>query len=161
LTNIVYAPDGQMLASASNDGEVKVWTAAECKELRTMRGSAVCYWGLRFSPKGEYLGGTDGRTFKVWRVATGEEVCTRSDHLEDVTDLAFTPDGRRLFSASRDRTIKVWELPGGHEILTLEGHKFPVRRLILDAAGTRLVSLDDAAEPLVWDGRPGTPIEQH
>jgi U3 small nucleolar RNA-associated protein 21 len=34
-------------------------------------------------------------------------------HSREVTDLAFSPDGRRLLSASLDCTLRVWDLPSG------------------------------------------------
>lgn len=34
-------------------------------------------------------------------------------HSGPLTDLAFTPDARRLFSASHDGTLRAWDLPTG------------------------------------------------
>ena len=36
--------------------------------------------------------------------------------------MAFSPDGKRIASASADRTVKVWDADTGQEILTLKGH---------------------------------------
>ncbi len=36
--------------------------------------------------------------------------------------VAFSPDGKRLASASQDGTVKVWDAATGQEILTLKGH---------------------------------------
>jgi len=39
-----------------------------------------------------------------------------------VTSVAFSPDGKRAITGSRDTTAKVWDAETGKEILTLKGH---------------------------------------
>ena len=59
---------------------------------------------------------------KVWDAATGQETLTLKGHTDAVTSVAFSPDGKRLASASDDGTVKVWDAATGQEILTLKGH---------------------------------------
>ena len=47
---------------------------------------------------------------KVWDSRTGAEVVTFRGHTGLVSTLAFSPDGKRLYSGSRDATVKVWDL---------------------------------------------------
>lgn len=43
-------------------------------------------------------------------------------HTNQVTCIAFSPDGKVLFSGSRDNTVRVWEAATGNRQQTLEGH---------------------------------------
>jgi uncharacterized caspase-like protein/WD40 repeat protein len=43
-------------------------------------------------------------------------------HSAQVTDLAFTPDGQELVSASADKTIRIWDWQSGVSLRTIRGY---------------------------------------
>ncbi len=53
---------------------------------------------------------------------TGKELLTLRGHYGLVTSVAYSPDGKRLATASVDQTAKVWDAETGEELLTLRGH---------------------------------------
>ena len=60
---------------------------------------------------------------KLWDAGSGQELRTLKGHAgARSASVAFSPDGTRLASASRDRTVKLWEADSGQEIRTLKGH---------------------------------------
>ena len=59
---------------------------------------------------------------KVWDATSGQETLTLKGHTDEVWSVAFSPDGKRLASASGDQTVKVWDATSGQETLTLKGH---------------------------------------
>lgn len=48
---------------------------------------------------------------------------SRLRHADRVNAIAYSPNGAKLVTASRDGTAKVWDLGNGREILTYRGHR--------------------------------------
>jgi tetratricopeptide (TPR) repeat protein len=78
-------------------------------------------------------------------------------HTADVTGAAFSPDGRRLATASFDRTIKLWDVATGRDVFTLRGHTAGVVSVAFSPDGQRLVSGGIDATARVWDATPMPP----
>jgi hypothetical protein len=74
-------------------------------------------------------------------------------HTADVVGLAFSPDGRRIATASFDRTLKLWDTATGREVFTLRG---PTGWLALAFSpdGHRIVSGGIDYTARIWDATP-------
>ena len=98
-------PDGKTLISVG--GDVRFWDVLTRRETDNLnpRTRASC---IALSPDGRRFatGAGDGR-ITIWDVASHQEVATLEGHKESVTQLAFTPDGDHLVSASKDQ-LRVW-----------------------------------------------------
>jgi WD40 repeat protein len=63
----------------------------------------------------------------------------------------WSPDQRRVLSASHDRTARLWDVDAGHCLWVFEGHTAGVVNAKLSADGRRAYSCDWNAGVCVWD----------
>ncbi len=106
-----FHPQGNILATGSDDKTVKLWDLKTGQEIRTLLGHSWTVVAVAFSPDGETLfSGSWDKTIKMWRVSTGEEIATLDEHFDSVSAIAVSPNGKNLASGSKDKTIKLWRL---------------------------------------------------
>jgi len=74
----------------------------------------------------------------VWEAASGKQLLTLKGHRVEVTSVAFSPDGRRIVTASRDGMIKVWEAATAEQVAAWQAEE--------NTAEQRLALLRAAAE---------------
>jgi len=146
------SPDGRTVVSASSDGELKVWDAANGRELRSLRGHRASVETCAFSPDGRQVvsGGRTGEV-KLWDAATGAEAVHLAGHRDAVATCAFSPDGLWLASASYDDTLRIWRARDGQPLHTLRGHKASAVACAFSPDGARLVSGASDGSLKVWD----------
>ncbi|NMC20014.1 MAG: WD40 repeat domain-containing protein, partial [Thermogutta sp.] len=53
-----------------------------------------------------------------WDAETGERLLVLKGHTNWVLSAAYSPDGRRIVTASEDNTAIVWDAETGEELLT-------------------------------------------
>jgi WD40 repeat protein len=108
-TAVAFSPDGRSVAAVSSvDRALRVWEVASGRERVTTTILPSPGYSVAFSPDGRIIatGGTGGH-LRLWDAHTGKILAARVAHRAAVTYLAFTPDGRRLVSASADLTLPV------------------------------------------------------
>jgi WD40 repeat protein len=157
---VVFSGDGKHFASASGDGEVKLWDATRLNEKQEPRqilqarvpGPSVT---VAFSPDGRRLatGGTKNRVW-IWDVETGQKLQTlEGEHSGEVYTLAFSPDedGRWIATAGEDSVVKIWDSHTGSFVRNFRGHTGLVSSLAFSPDGGRLYSGSRDTTVKVWD----------
>jgi WD40 repeat protein len=153
---LAYLPDGKTLLTTSGD-VIKVWDHATGKNTATVRLKDTAR-GAAFSPdrKTVATGIRTGdpvrfRGVTVWEVGTGKARLTITGLPDDVSTLAYSPDGKTLAIACEDGTVKLWDSATGKELGTLKGHTGSVECLAFSPDGKTLAAPGEDNTILLWD----------
>ncbi|HEY7309887.1 MAG TPA: serine/threonine-protein kinase [Gemmataceae bacterium] len=170
---LAFSPDGQLLASAvwiyhqerkQGRHEVKLWNVSTGEEVLTLKGHTDDIIRIVFSADGRFLASAsaDG-TVRTWDAVAGREIVVLRSHpsSHSLECLAFSPDGRRLATASgipnlpdQPGEVRIWDLVTGRETLILDGHKARISSLAFSPDGRRLVSSDYKGVIRIWEASP-------
>jgi WD40 repeat protein/beta-lactamase regulating signal transducer with metallopeptidase domain len=151
---MAVAPNGKLLATGNEDGEIHLRDPRSGTLVRTLTGHKDAVTAVVFSPDGKYLA-TSGpdMSVRVWEPNSGKQLHALEGHTSWVYSLAFSSDGKRLASGSYDRTVRVWDTASGKDLGKLTGHKASVRSLAFSPDGTLLASGSSDQKVRLWDLR--------
>ncbi|MEE9215899.1 MAG: WD40 repeat domain-containing protein [Anaerolineales bacterium] len=115
ITDIVFSPDGSVLATASLDGTIAIWDIVDGSLVRTIAGHSAGIRSIDFSPDGTLLAsGSDDRTAKLWNVADGSLERTLFPLMESrVVKVEFSPDGSLLAIGGNRCVVELRRIPMG------------------------------------------------
>ena len=158
---LAYSPDGKRIASATADGSnaIHLWDGESGKEVAVLRGhTAVCHFGA-FQP-GRVAAGFRRAITRITRRASGTRPpagCWLSspDTRMQSSTVAFSPDGKRVVTASADQTARLWDGRTGQLLAVLGGHTDQVGHVLFSPNGTRVVTASNDATLRLWDAQTG------
>jgi WD40 repeat protein len=157
------ADNQKAAAEAARSGETEQRARAEGLLYFTTIGRAYSAWGGGDVPRMlAILKQCDPQRRQwewhyLWRLCHSD-LRTFSGQTGAVTGVAWSPDGRRVASASTDNTVKVWDTKTAQEVFSLKGHTAPVGGVAWSPDGHHLSSASSDKSVNVWDAKTGTEI---
>ncbi|MDF5719568.1 MAG: AAA-like domain-containing protein [Rhizonema sp. PD37] len=107
---VAFNPQGNILASGSADGTVKMWKL-DGTRLKTLIGHRAPVWGISFSPDGKTIATASvDNQVKLWKL-DGTELATLRGHSSAVRGVNVSHDGTFLASVGEDSKLILWNLP--------------------------------------------------
>ena len=138
-----FTPDGKWLLSGAADRSLKIWDVSSGERLYTVSDPLEGINAITIHPSGKRVaaGGLD-RTIRIWELGEKEGRLLHSliAHEGPILQIAFSPDGEKLATASTDGTIKVFRSGDLAELRILSPQPDWVMSLRFSPGGNRLAA---------------------
>lgn len=166
----LFSPKGDQILSAGDDKMLKVWNAADGKELSSVPAHDGAATGLGISSDGTKIvtAGAD-KTVKVWPLASLQPGAKPAPAATmaltgPAQSVAVSPNGLRVACADpKTNLIRTFDAATGRELMSLPGHGGPIHALIfqndnrglISASADKTARLSDVSVIGAWEAHPG------
>jgi WD40 repeat protein len=175
ITSAQFSPNGRWIVTASTDHTARIWDARSGQPLTEPMIHSNMVYSAQFSPDGtRIVTGCRNGTARVWDAVSGQPLTKPLKRRGEAMSLStpsvailysaqFSPDGKRILTASGDDTACVWDAQSGQLLtgpLEHNGGAMPSTvsaRFSLDGKRILTASADTAQ---VWDAVSGQPLTE-
>ena len=167
VTDLCWSPDGEFIASSSQDASVRVWASRTGRQTVCVTGGTDYtskntdeVLGVSFSADGSFVAtaGADGSA-RFFDARSGSQLYLFSAHSDRVTSVRISPDGFVLASSSKDKTVKLWGITSRLQLHVLQGHTEEVRCVVWSPDSQMLASGADDQFVIIWNAHGGESVQ--
>jgi WD40 repeat protein len=171
VNSVAFHPGGDLIATASDDGGVRIWHADTGAPAATLKGHTAAVNHIEFDSSGEYLvSSSNDKTVRIWRWRDATCLHVVTSRLA-VSFAHFSPDrakflavtkpdavviGAPIRSAPIADTAALYSTESGRLVAGLKGHADYINSAEFSADGTRIVTASEDGSARTWsteDGR--------
>ncbi|KFA70758.1 hypothetical protein S40288_09228 [Stachybotrys chartarum IBT 40288] len=152
VNSVAFSPDGQRLASASDDKTVKIWDTETGQCISTLKGHSARISTVAWSYDAAQLASASSdKTIKIWNLLMSQCISTLEGHSDSISTVAWSHDAAWLISASKDETAKIWNPAKGECISTLRELPRSTMSVAWSHNAPRLASVSYDNTIKIWD----------
>ena len=153
VTCAVYAPDGATIATGTATGAAATWRVADGERHLSAVGTGAAATACAMSSDGRAALGDQRGSTRLWD-AEGHLVQELQGQRDRIREIAFSPDGARLATASADGSAVEWSALDGARIGVLQ-HRGPVASVAFSPDGRTIATASADRSAAVWDAATG------
>jgi COMPASS component SWD3 len=105
VSNIIFSSDNTLMATASGDKTIKLWTVPAGKLLTTLKGHTGAVLAVRFTNRDKFIVSIgEDKAVNLWNIDSAKLVYSKKDHLKAIRALDVSTDGKWI--APEGPTVK-------------------------------------------------------
>lgn len=155
VDEVQFSPDGKYLVACSQQGKARVWSATDGSLI--INSLDHSWVQADFSPDSTrlltrtYAGSS---SVKIWNLPTGV-LDFELHHPGSIRYARYSPDGRRIVTASTDKTARLWDVVARKQIGEPMSHSGEVDCAVFSPRGDKLITCSRDRTARIWDARTG------
>jgi WD40 repeat protein len=169
VLSATFSPNGRYIVTASDDKTARVWDAETGRQIAVLTGHTASVRSAVFSPDGMRVVSTqmarrsdiitsDDSAALLWNALSGEVIRRFEGHEAQLYDATFSPDGKRIVTASADNTARIWDVATGTTIAVLKGHSGSVLSAAFSPHADRIATASADNTARIWGVATGSTI---
>lgn len=150
VTSVAFSPDSALVASASADGSIRLWSIDGGECIQEIQSDGVWLTSVVFSPDSTLIasGSGDPSTVSIWHVSTGDRIQRLYGHSHTITSVAFSPDSTLIISY--DYTVRLWRIGSDECVRELKCHFDWVTAAVFSPNSAFIASASDDSAVRIW-----------
>ena len=156
-----FSPADDLIATASMDHTARLWRATDGRLRKTIDADDADLWTAEYTQdESRILYAGDDQMIRVQSATDpSQPPIMLTGHAGAIYDLALSPSGHVLASASADGTARLWDLDRQSELLQIAGHGDEVNSVVFSKDGAQLLTAGYEGMIRLWDRQTGRELQ--
>lgn len=153
IRTLAFSPQGNVLISAGDGGQIKIWDPQTRQELTVVPHPDDSINSVAFSPDGQYLASAADRGFTIWAFHPEQLVGSKlfADDREDCNAVAFSADASILAVGDANCIVSTWEIGSWKKKRELRKHQKAILAIAFSPTSPLLASSATDGNIQIWE----------